>query len=119
MKNCNLPEWYWSRGLHDAKIVSVEIKQLSDWNQYDNCLIFKINGHGAMFDQDIIEIRFFHFRFNKVDFDIFSLNGSWWLHDDISEKNGEYQLFLEFDDKNCERKTVEFSFKSAEVTRRK
>ena len=40
MKNCNLPEWYWSRGLHDAKIVSVEIKQLSDWNQYDNCLIF-------------------------------------------------------------------------------
>ena len=118
MKTEKLPEWYWTRGLHDAKIVSVEVKE-SDWNPKDNCLIIKINGHGAMFEQDIIEICFFKFRFNKENFDINLLNGAWWLHDEITEKSGEYHLLLEFDDKNCERETIKIIFKTAEVIRRK
>ena len=118
MKTKKLPEWYWSRGLHDAKIVSVEVKE-SDWNPKDNYLIFRINGHGAMFEQDIKEIRFYEFRFSKIEFDINSLNGAWWLHDEITEKSGEYHLLLEFDDKNCERETIKIIFKTAEVIRRK
>ncbi len=39
MKTNKLPEWYWTRGLHDAKIVSVVVKE-SDWNPKDKCLIF-------------------------------------------------------------------------------
>ena len=39
MKTEKLPEWYRTRGLHDAKIVSVEVKE-SDWNPKDNRLIF-------------------------------------------------------------------------------
>lgn len=117
MKTKKFPEWYWTRGLHDAKIVSVKVKE-SDLNPNDNCLIFKMNGHGAMFEQDITEIRFLEFRFNKENFNINLLNGAWWLYDEITEKSGEYHLLLEFDDKNCQREIVKIIFKAAEVIRR-
>ena len=37
------PEWYWTRGLHDANIISATKKE-SDWNPTDNCLILKSYG---------------------------------------------------------------------------
>ena len=43
----NSPEWYWTRGLHDANIISVTKKE-SDWNLTDNCLILKIDCNGAL-----------------------------------------------------------------------
>lgn len=48
-KKTRLPDWYWSKGLHDAKILSVSKKEVS-WDPSDNSLIFKIDGDGAMFE---------------------------------------------------------------------
>ena len=79
-KENKVPEWYWNHGLHDANIIYATKKE-SDWNPDDNCLIFKIDCDGAMFEADITEIRFYNFKIKTNDFDINLLNGGWWLSD--------------------------------------
>ena len=111
------PDWYWSRGLHDAKIISVSTKQ-SNWNPEDNCLTFKISCDGALFETDITEIRFHNFRIKTNDFDINLLNGGWWLSDELSESGNQYLLELKFDTIKCKTKVIQITFKKAEVIRK-
>lgn len=111
------PEWYWTRGLHDANIVSATKKE-SAWNPADNCLILKIDCDGAMLEADIIEIRFHNFKIQTSGFDISLLNGGWWLSDELSEKGNRYVLALRFDTVECKTKMLEFSFQRAEVIRK-
>ena len=110
------PEWYWTLGLHDAKIVSVTTKE-SDWNPDDNYLSLKLNCKDALFETDIKEIRFFNFKTLTNDFDINLLNGGWWLSDELTEEDNCYMLELEFDTAECISETVKFTFKRAEVIR--
>ena len=110
------PEWYWNHGLHDANIISATKKE-SDWNPDDNCLIFKIDCDGAMFEADITEIRFYNFKIKTNDFDINLLNGGWWLSDEVYEKGNHYFLDLKFDTAKCKTKHLELAFKKAEVIR--
>ena len=65
----SLPEWYWKYGLHDANIISATKKE-SGWNPTDNCLILKIDCDGALFEADIIEIRFYNYKIKTSDFGI-------------------------------------------------
>jgi hypothetical protein len=108
------PEWYWTRGLHDAKIISVEKKE-SGWDPLDKSLVLKINCDGALFEDSITEIRFKRIKIKPADFDIDLLSGGWWLSDDLSVKGNHYLLDLEFDTKKCKTKRVEFIFECAEV----
>ncbi len=111
------PEWYWTRGLHDAKIVSATTKE-SDWNPDDDCLTFKMNCHGAMFESDIKEIHFYNFKILTNNFDINLLNGAWWLSDELTQQDNHYLLELEYDTAECIAETVNFTFKRAEVIRK-
>ena len=47
-----LPEWYWTYGLHDAKILSfVQMELPTDWKSkkpWQNCLEIRLNPAGAM-----------------------------------------------------------------------
>ena len=113
----NSPEWYWTRGLHDANIISVTKKE-SDWNPTDNCLILKIDCDVALFEADITEIRFYNFKIKTNDFDISLLNGGWWLSDEIVTKGDHYLLDLKFETAKCKTKHLEISFRLAEVIRK-
>lgn len=110
------PSWYWTHGLHDAKIVSVTQKN-SNWNPTDNCLILKIDCDGALFESDIAEIRFYNFKILTSGFDISTLNGGWWLSDELSQKGCQYLLKLKFDTAKCKTKMLEMIFNRAEVVR--
>lgn len=116
MKQKKAPEWFWTHGLHDANIVSAMIKE-SDWNPTDNCLILKIDCGGALFEADIIEIRFYNFKILTSDFDINSLNGGWWLSDELTQKGDHYFLELRFDTIKCKTRRMEIRFHKAEVIR--
>ncbi len=112
-----IPDWYWSRGLHDANIISVTKKE-SNWNPMDHCLIFKIDGEGALFEADITEIRFYNFKILTEGFDIQLLNGGWWLSDELSQKGNHYLLELQFDTAKCKTKRLKMRFQRAEVVRK-
>lgn len=114
----NTPEWYWIRGLHDAKIISAIINE-SDWNPINENLMLKMNCHGAMYEQDIDEISFYDIKFLTEGFDETLLNGSWWIADELTENDDIYVLKLDFDTADCIRETVQFTFKRAKVSRKK
>ena len=67
----NPPEWYWTKGLHDAGIIEVEsfefpfdynkfVGQKSKYNR--NLLKLKIDSKGAIYDTSVKEIHFYNYR---------------------------------------------------------
>ena len=85
----DLPEWYWSRGLHDAIVKSVHLKEFSfnprDKNQIRNSLIIEVDSRCAMYDTTICTIRFININKKALDNrELSSLIGSWWIKDDLS-----------------------------------
>lgn len=111
-----LPEWYWTPGLHDAKIISAT-KTGSDGND-DNCLIFKIDCKGAMFEADITEIRFYNYIIKSNNFDVSLLNDGWWLSDVLSKKGDHYYLDVKFETSKRKTRHLEFTFQRAETIRK-
>lgn len=113
------PQWYWTRGLHDAKIVSATATK-SDWND-DNCLIIKIDGEGALGEANITEIRFYNYKFiiNGFEnyFDINTLNDGWWLSDELSRKGDHYYIDVKFETSKRKTRHMEMTFQRAEVDR--
>ena len=117
MEYARMPDWYWSWGLHDAKILSVTEKK-SNWNPRDCQLIFKLDGDGAIYESDITEIRFYNYKILTADFDLRLLKGGWWLSDELSQKGDRYLLALEFDTAKCKTRNVTIKFEKAEVVRK-
>lgn len=115
------PDWYWIHGLHDAKILSISQKDIP-WDPSqkisdNNCLIMKMDCNGALFEQNITEIRFYNYKILTVDFDLNTLNGGWWLSDELYQKGERYLLELRFDTAKCKTKRLEMLFGRAEVIR--
>ena len=124
----NPPDWYWVNGLHDACIVDVEYfefpfdynKFVGNKNSYDrNLMLLKINASGALYEQDIKEIKLFNF---KIITNIIELQGRkkvWWLADRLTEKDGHYYLEIDLQDFDSfpEDFTFEIKFDRAEVIR--
>ena len=110
-------EWYWSKGLHDAKIISVETVDLQyDYTQRKplrNYLQINLDASGALFDYKVKFIRLYNFKVTKGDC---NLTGLWWLHDELCEKNGKYILKICLRALKCE-KEIEVVFEKAEVVR--
>ena len=116
-----MPEWYWVHGLHDAKILSVLQKDIP-WDPTQkiadrNCLMMKIDCEGALFEQNITEIRFYNFKILTDGFDLHVLNGGWWLSDELTQKGDRYLLSLRFIIAKCKTKSFDFQFRRAEVKR--
>ena len=66
----NPPEWYWISGLHDACIIGTESfefpfdynKFIGEKNIYNrNLITLRINAKGALYDNEVKEIRLFNF----------------------------------------------------------
>ncbi len=112
----NLPEWYWTYGLHDANIISATNTE-SNWSPNDNCLILKIDCEGAMFETDITAVHFYNYKIKTNDFDVSLLKGGWWLSDEITKKGDHYLLDLKFDTAKSKTKHLEIVFQRAEVIR--
>lgn len=86
----HLPDWYWFRGLHDAKILSV-LKKDIPWDPKQkipdkNCLILKIDCDNALLEQGITEIRFYNFKILTTNFNLNDLIDGWWLSDELYKK---------------------------------
>ena len=124
----NPPDWYWVNGLHDACIVDVEYfefpfdynKFVGNKNSYDrNLMLLKINASGALYEQDIMEIRLFNFKIITNNIELQGRKKVWWLADRLTEKDGHYYLEIDLQDFDSypEDFTFEIKFDRAEVIR--
>ena len=119
-----LPEWYWNRGLHDAKIVRIEKLELPyDYKQRipkRNCFVVHMDSKQAMFDTSVREIRLFNYKILTAEPSSLDIEGTNWITDQLTEENGKYVLQVELH--NCGRSgTYNFlfiiRFESAEIIR--
>ena len=102
----NPPDWYWVNGLHDACIVDVEYFEFPfDYNKFDgnknsydrNLMLLKINASGALYEQEIKEIKLFNFKIT-TNIELQGRKKVWWLADRLSEKDGYYYLEIDLQD---------------------
>ena len=124
----NPPDWYWVSGLHDACIVDVEYfefpfdynKFVGNKNSYDrNLMLLKINASGALYEQDIKEIKLFNFKIITNNIELQGRKKVWWLADRLTKKDGHYYLEIDLQDFDSypEDFTFEIKFDRAEVVR--
>ena len=119
-----LPEWYWNRGLHDAKIVRIEKLELPyDYKQRiptRNCFVVHMDSKQAMFDTSVREIRLFNYKILTAELSSPDIEGTSWITDQLTEENGKYVLQVEL--QNCGRNStynfiLKIRFESAEIIR--
>ncbi len=124
----NPPDWYWVNGLHDACIVNVEYfefpfdynKFVGNKNSYDrNLMLLKINASGALYEQDIKEIKLFNFKIITNNIELQGRKKVWWLADRLTKKDGHYYLEIDLQDFDSfpEDFTFEIKFDRAEVVK--
>ena len=94
MKKTNtFPDWYWKKGLHDARILHAE--ELLFPCDYKNArperTAFKLhlNAQNAIFETKIKNITLYDYQILS-EFE--SLDGVYWLSDTLTEENGRYIL---------------------------
>jgi len=118
-----LPEWYWQKGLHEAKIVDIEEQELAyDYKQRDpvrNCIVLHLDSRMALFDSSVKEIKLYNYKLCSPEAAVQDLCGTWWLKDNLSITDTGYSLAITLKriGKRASREelVVEIQFKYAEV----
>ena len=106
----SLPEWYWKRGLHDAKITLI----YEDFEKGRRFLNIDIDAKGAMFEQDITKIRLYDYKIVFPE-DISVLDGGYWMTDSIEAlDSGRYLLRAELSCNN-DRDLINFEIRFSEA----
>ncbi len=117
------PDWYWKSGLHDAQILSVSEKELvpdyKDKNSKWNCLEICLDSKNALYERDIEKILLYNYKIKTPDFDVKSLEKTWWMGDSLEEQeNGHYLSEIEAETADLERIEFTVSYEFAEVIRK-
>ena len=124
----NPPEWYWISGLHDACIIGTESfefpfdynKFVGEKNKYNrNLITLRINAKGALYDNDVKEIRLFNYRILTEDISLEDRDKVWWLADRLVDHGNYYTLEIDLQDFDAypEEFTFKIKFERAEVDR--
>ena len=89
-----LPEWYWKRGLHDACIVKMSVREFAydPMRRASNCVELIIDASQAMFDTTIRTIKFFNCNILTPGIDI---AGMWWIRDSLHADGEKYVLEID------------------------
>ena len=114
----NPPEWYWVDGLHDACITCVQTVEFSfDYDSFvkannkftRNQMTLQIDAEGALYDNEVKEIRLFNYKILTADISIEGREKIWWLADRFVD-HGEYYT-LEIDMQDFDSRPQDFVFK--------
>ena len=93
------PHWYWRKGLHDAEITHVDIKENPMDSRHRNSLILHLDASQAMFDTGInaIELRNYKILLDESPIGGYpdsGIGGCYWMQDVLTWENGKYILDL-------------------------
>lgn len=117
------PDWYWSRGLHDAHILRTESVELSynytQRNPIRNEFIIHLDSSDAMFDTTITSISLFNYKIleDKSDQGGYGdgLDGCYWIQDILRFEKGKF--ILELIALGEDDFTYSIQFESAKISR--
>ncbi len=122
IKKC--PDWYWVRGLHDAKVLNItRADLLADYNVKDykyNKMEILLDCDGALFEADITKIILYNHKIISGKLPDLDINEAWWIGDKLTQNsNGKYLLELELaTDENDRRYVSKIEFQTAEIYRK-
>ncbi len=120
------PNWYWVRGLHDAKILKINTEISENdvlcANQKREYIELTLDSSGAMFDYNIDKLTLYDCKIICGHFPNCTKEGTWWLSDEIKPTdNGNYILDLKLDvfpeDEPHFHEHLKFLFSYAKVVR--
>lgn len=116
--------WYWTRGLHDARILCTEAKDLpydfTERHPIRNCFKIHLYSSGAMFDTSIKCITLFNYKIllddsDKGGYTDGGLDGCYWMQDILRLDRGKYLLEITALGEDDFRYVIQFE--SAQVDR--
>ena len=124
----NPPEWYWISGLHDACIIGTESFEFPfDYNKFvgekniynRNLITLRINAKGALYDNEVKEIRLFNYRILTEGISLEDRDKVWWLADRLVDHGNYYTLEIDLQDFDSDpvEFTLKIKFERAEVDR--
>ncbi len=122
----NFPDWYWVRGLHDAKILEINSNVSKNdspcANQKREYIELVLDSSGAMFDYNVDKLTLYDCKIIYGYFPDCAKEAAWWLWDELKlTDDGKYSLDLELDiypeDKPHFHKQLRFTFSHAKVVR--
>ena len=110
IQNQKLPDWYWTRGLHDAVVLSVISRE--------NCLEICLDSTNAMLERDIKKISLFNYKIQTPEVTLEDLENTWWLRDSLQTlSNHRYLLEIVFESGRRKRKRFAVLFNTASIER--
>lgn len=110
IQNQQLPDWYWTRGLHDAVVLSVISRE--------NCLEICLDSTNAMLERDIKKISLFNYKIQTPEVTLEDLENTWWLRDSLQTlSNHRYLLEIVFESGRRKRKRFAVLFNTASIER--
>lgn len=118
MSDIALPQWYWTRGLHDATILraeQIDVAAVPGGAYEQNCLQLHLDTRIALFDTSISSIRFYNYKVLSEDT---ALEGAWWLSDTIRTVGSKYLLEIQLQN-GREIQTFAIRFTRCEVERKR
>lgn len=91
------PDWYWKKGLHDAQVTHVEIKENPTDYRHRNSLILHLDASQAMFDTGItaMELRNYKILLDESSIGGYpdgGIVGCYWMQDVLTWEKGKYIL---------------------------
>ena len=82
----DIPNWYWKKGLHDAKITGWQFENFdydySQRNPIRNCITVELDSRMALFDTTLKTIKFVNAKIIQGDTQCVN----WFWKDDIVQK---------------------------------
>lgn len=111
-------DWYWSKGLHDAKIINKRISFFPDYYEtsrgFYNCIEINVDSSYALFDRSIVSLKFYNCKEKDPELNI---EGMYWVNDTVLEQWGRYTLKIEFFSSDRKKHLYEISFEKCIVVR--
>lgn len=91
------PDWYWKKGLHDAEVTHVEIKENPTDYRHRNSLFLHLDASQAMFDTDVasIELRNYKILLDESPIGGYpdsGIAGCYWMQDVLTWEKDKYIL---------------------------
>lgn len=118
------PDWFWSRGLHDAEVLSIEEKEtLPDYSKplpVYNYLSIKLDAEHAMFEHDITEIRFFNYKLKGFEAKLPTEFPMFWMCEDLEQiSENRFEIKIELTTVREKHKFIHLTFQSAQVFKKR
>ena len=100
------PPWYWQGGLHDARLLAVEERQLAyDVHQRHplrSCLVLHLDPAHALHPTNIRTICLYNAKTIGGEL----CPGRWWMCDTLTKHGEKYELTIVFTDGKNDHETV-------------